>query len=171
MTLMELINLNDFKLFWKDTLTKAEYRDIMEQIGVQFWIKNSQRQLRDLYILLDIFKASIASYVKINEQKFNYLIETAKEDFIGLENINTVNGVTQTNQEQIAYNRDFFGGEGKVGKDTGTNAINSNNTIKYNRIDKKDKASNFKDINNNSLLRTLENKLFETFFIDESITW
>lgn len=171
MKLMELINLNDFKLFWKDTIEKVEYRNIMEQIGVQFWIKNSKRELRDLYTVIDIFKSSISSYVKINQQKFNYLIETAEDDFIGFETKRNSNSNARLSEESNEFNRDFYGGEGKVGKDTANNTTEQTNLSNYVRKDKKDKTNDFNDVTKNSLIKELENKLFETFFIDENITW
>lgn len=171
MNLMELINLNDFKTFWRDTLDKVEYKNIMEQIGVSFWIKNAKRELRDLYLAIDIFKSAINSYIKINQQKFNYLIETAQDDFIGFETTRNNNSNARINEESNEFNRDFYGGEGKVGKDTANNTTEQSNLSNYERKDKKDKANDFNDLTKNSLILELENKLFETFYIDENITW
>lgn len=170
MKLKQVINLNDFKTFWKQIETFSN-NEVMEQLGIDFWIRNSERVLRDLYIPLDILKSSITSFIKINKQKMEYIIKSSTDDVLQREVSTTSNEQNSINELNNEYNKDYFGGEGIVGVDSSTNTITNNETIKSSTKDKSKYLTNFTNAANNELFKQLENKLFETFFIDEDITW
>lgn len=170
MKLKQVINLNDFKTFWKQ-IENFSNNDVMEQLGIDFWIRNSERILRDLYIPLDILKSSITSFIKINKQKMEYIIKSSTDDVLQREVSTTSNEQNSVNELNNEYNKDFFGGEGIVGVDSSTNTITGNETIKSSTKDKSKYLTNFRDAAKNELLKQLENKLFETFFIDEDLIW
>lgn len=171
MNLKTLINLQDFKTFWKDTISTNEHKVIMEQIGVEFWIRNSKRELREIYQDLLIFKDQITAYIKINEQKINYIITSAKQEFLSIEFTQQNRQQSTNNDELLAFNRDYYGGQGQVGKDTNTNTANMSGENTSTKTDKQKMTYNFADAANNSIFKNLANKLFETFYIDESLHW
>lgn len=116
MTLQALINIDNLINIFKESI--STYKDDMEYIATEFWISNAQREVRNGYANLDIFTKSIKAFIKNNEQKFKYLIESAKEDFISNEIRQTGNTIAE------GYNKDFYGGEGKRDKDTENNELN-----------------------------------------------
>lgn len=149
----------------------TEYRDAMDYISTNFYITNQNRELRDIYSTELNLQEIIRSYVGMNKQKFRYLIDSANEKFFENENIKTNTQTTNSNNNVIEKNHDFNGAMGAIGGGESNSQATHNQNIKDVNVDKSKYLSNFYSIENNSLMKELANKLFETFEFLEGITW
>lgn len=149
----------------------AVVQSAIAAMGEDFWIKNSERELRDVYSDRDNLTSTIRGFLKMNIQKIVYIAEAGTKPFLEIESKTNTSFSDTHNVEDIDYNTDYFGGEGKTGKATGMNTSNAQNNSTTSVLEGKNKLFNFKNSTNNTLFRNLEDKIFETFEIDDDIKW
>lgn len=170
MRLQEIINRNEFNEHFI-SLFNDNQKPIANAISSNFYLKNKSRLVRDSYIDKEDLKLFISSFILMNKQKISYIIETSYQEFISTQSTSSSTANDTSRGEDLDYNTDYYGGEGTTGKATGTATSTSNVSSSDTYIDNSKKLFNFFSADTNSLFAQLENKLFETFEVDEDLTW
>ena len=157
MKLNQLINEN---LIW-DAITNAHqnwdvtYQENLLAILTMLSLNHGERPVRPNFDTAEKLQKYLTGWIRINQQRLTYLLQTISSEFIQTTNTNTVN-VENTN-----FNVDYFGGVGQ------TDRQSNDKTFKTEWIDAKIKLSNFDNIMNNLIFHDLFNKICEVWFESE----
>lgn len=170
MRLQEIINKQEFINTFINPFTDNE-KPIATSIATNFFLKNKNRLVRESYIVKEDLRDYLSAYILMNKQKISYIIDTANQEFISTQQNSTSTANDSSTGEDLDYNTDYYGGEGTTGKATGSATSTSNVSSSDTFIDNTKKLFNFFSADTNSIFNQLENKLFETFEVDEDITW
>lgn len=141
----------------------SPYIDVVVSILTQLYFIHGNREVRDNFTSESDITSYVRSFMQSNKQKFIYIFDTCSQDFLSQDSTTITNSTDESN----AFNTDYYGGEGKTGKDTSTGDTTTTNKA----INNKDKSRNFYDVADNYLFRQMMNVLCETFTIDEEIRW
>lgn len=141
----------------------SAYRDVVVSILTQLYFIHGSREVRDNFTSESDITSYVRSFMQSNKQKFIYIFDTCSQDFLSQDSTTITNSTDESN----AFNTDYYGGEGKTGKDTSTGDTTTTNKA----INNKDKSRNFYDVADNYLFRQMMNVICETFTIDEEIRW
>ena len=141
----------------------SAYRDVVVSILTQLYFIHGSREVRDNFTSGSDITSYVRSFMQSNKQKFIYIFDTCSQDFLSQDSTTITNSTDESN----AFNTDYYGGEGKTGKDTSTGDTTTTNKA----INNKDKSRNFYDVADNYLFRQMRNVICETFTIDEEIRW
>lgn len=141
----------------------SAYRDVVVSILTQLYFIHGSREVRDNFTTESDITSYVRSFMQSNKQKFIYIFDTCSQDFLSQDSTTITNSTDESN----AFNTDYYGGEGKTGKDTSTGDTTTTNKA----INNKDKSRNFYDVADNYLFRQMMNVICETFTIDEEIRW
>lgn len=162
MKLNQLITNDD----WKNIgtlLFDIHHAEIKSAVMTQLYYMHGDREVRPTFKNANDINVYVDAFMTTNKQKLIYLFSTSLEDFLSNDNTTTAN----TTDESNAFNTDYYGGEGKTGKDTSSAETRTTNKS----VNNKDKVRNFYDVSNNYLFRMMMNIICETFTIDEEIRW
>lgn len=170
MRLFQIINKQDFISTFINPFNDNE-KAIANSIATNFYLKHKRRLVRESYIDTEDLKDFLTSFVVMNKQKISYIIETSNQDFISTQSSATSTANDTSRGEDLDYNTDYYGGEGTTGKATGTATSTSNVSSSDTYIDNTKKLFNFYSADTNSIFRQLEDKMFETFEVDEDLKW
>ena len=162
MKLNQMIDLNSWKAIGDDVFDN-EYNAAKTTILTQLYFMHGEREARNNFIDQDMITQYVRAFMRSNKQKFIYIFDTSQIDFLSQDSTTITNSTDESN----AFNTDYYGGEGKTGKDTSTGDTTTTNKA----INNKDKSRNFYDVADNNLFRQMMNVLCETFTIDEEIRW
>lgn len=161
MRLETAITQTKWEMLFYNTITYRE-PEAVKSLANNLYLKWYYRTVRGNFNLasLDEF---VRDWLVTHKQKIFYILDTATEDFLKTTSTsdNTYSG------EATDYNVDYFGGEGRRGRDSDSNR--SQNTVIS--IDSKNKMWNFSSIIENRLFYQLANTLFETFEFPEELEW
>ena len=164
MKLHQLIDLTNWKLIGGGgTVFEAKYDAVRQAILTQLFFAHSEREVRAIFTEGQLVIDYVRAFMMSNKQKFIYIFDTCQEDFLSQDSTTITNSTDESN----AFNTDYYGGEGKTGKDTSTGDTTTTNKA----INNKDKSRNFYNVADNYLFRQMMNVLCETFIIDEEIRW
>lgn len=163
MKLNQLIDLNSWKAIGDIVFNTQEYNGIKNSIMGQLYFMHGERELRANFTDTQMIEQYVVSFMRSNKQKLIYIFDTSQIDFLSQDSTTITNSTDESN----AFNTDYYGGEGKTGKDTSTGDTTTTNKA----INNKDKSRNFYDVADNYLFRQMMNTLCETFTIDEEIRW
>lgn len=141
----------------------STYTDAVVSILTQLYFIHGNREVRENFTSQSDIETYVKSFMRSNKQKFIYIFDTCRQDFLSQDSTTITNSTDESN----AFNTDYYGGEGKTGKDTST----GDTTTTSKSINNKDKSRNFYDVADNYLFRQMMNTLCETFTIDEEIKW
>lgn len=170
MKLNQILNNNEFIILFKNNFAEED-KPFIGAIATQFYLRNINREVRAAFNDINNFRELINSFCILNKQRLKYIIETATSEFLSTESMSSEQATGTTTGEDLDYNTDYYGGEGTTGKASGNSSSTSNATATDKVIDNTRKLSNFYLAENNSLFKQLENRLFETFEIDEELVW
>lgn len=164
MKLNQLIDLYNWKLIGGGgTVFEQKYDTVRTSILTQLFFMYGEREIRSIFDETQKVIDYVQSFMMSNKQKFIYIFDTSQIDFLSQDSTTITNSTDESN----AFNTDYYGGEGKTGKDTSTGDTTTTNKS----INNKDKSRNFYDVAGNYLFRQMMNVLCETFTIDEEIKW
>lgn len=163
MKLNQLIDLNSWKAIGDIIFNTQEYNGVKNSIMGQLYFMHGERELRANFTNQELIEQYVFSFMRSNKQKLIYIFDTSQIDFLSQDSTTITNSTDESN----AFNTDYYGGEGKTGKDTSTGDTTTTNKA----INNKDKSRNFYDVADNYLFRQMMNILCETFTIDEEIKW
>ena len=127
----------------------------------QLYFAHGEREVRANFTNQAMIEQYVFFFMSSNKQKLIYILDTCSQDFLSQDSTTITNSTDESN----AFNTDYYGGEGKTGKDTSTGDTTTTNKA----INNKDKSRNFYDVADNYLFRQMMNVLCETFTIDEEI--
>ena len=127
----------------------------------QLYFAHGEREVRANFTTREMIEQYVFFFMSSNKQKLIYILDTCSQDFLSQDSTTITNSTDESN----AFNTDYYGGEGKTGKDTSTGDTTTTNKA----INNKDKSRNFYDVADNYLFRQMMNVLCETFTIDEEI--
>lgn len=162
MKLNQLIDLNSWKAIGDDVFD-SQYNAVKTTILTQLYFAHGEREARVNFTNQDMITTYVRAFMRSNKQKLIYIFDTSQIDFLSQDSTTITNSTDESN----AFNTDYYGGEGKTGKDTSTGDTTTTNKA----INNKDKSRNFYDVADNYLFRQMMNILCETFTIDEEIRW
>lgn len=162
MKLNQMIDLNSWKAIG-DNVFDSQYNGVKTTILTQLYFAHGEREARANFIDQDTITQYVRAFMRSNKQKLIYIFDTSQIDFLSQDSTTITNSTDESN----AFNTDYYGGEGKTGKDTSTGDTTTTNKA----INNKDKSRNFYDVADNYLFRQMMNVLCETFTIDEEIRW
>lgn len=163
MKLNQMIDLNSWKAIGDIVFNTQEYNGIKNSIMGQLYFMHGEREVRANFPDTQMIEQYVISFMRSNKQKLIYIFDTSQIDFLSQDSTTITNSTDESN----AFNTDYYGGEGKTGKDTSTGDTTTTNKA----INNKDKSRNFYDVADNYLFRQMMNTLCETFTIDEEIRW
>lgn len=163
MKLNQMIELNSWKAIGDIVFNTQEYNSIKNSIMGQLYFMHGEREVRANFPDTQMIEQYVVSFMRSNKQKLIYIFDTSQIDFLSQDSTTITNSTDESN----AFNTDYYGGEGKTGKDTSTGDTTTTNKA----INNKDKSRNFYDVADNYLFRQMMNTLCETFTIDEEIRW
>ena len=163
MKLNQMIDLNSWKAIGDTTFNEAPYNALKNSIMGQLYFAHGERELRNNFTDREKIEQYVFYFMSSNKQKLIYILDTCSQDFLSQDSTTITNSTDESN----AFNTDYYGGEGKTGKDTSTGDTTTTNKA----INNKDKSRNFYDVADNYLFRQMMNVLCETFTIDEEIKW
>lgn len=163
MKLNQMIELNSWKAIGDITFDTPETNGVKNSIMGQLYFMYGEREVRANFTNREMIEQYVLSFMRSNKQKLLYIFATCNEDFLSQDSTTITNSTDESN----AFNTDYYGGEGKTGKDTSTGDTTTTNKA----INNKDKSRNFYDVAGNYLFRQMMNVLCETFTIDEEIRW
>lgn len=163
MKLNQMIDLNSWKAIGDITFNEAPYNGLKNSIMGQLYFAHGERELRANFTDREKIEQYVFYFMSSNKQKLIYILDTCSQDFLSQDSTTITNSTDESN----AFNTDYYGGEGKTGKDTSTGDTTTTNKA----INNKDKSRNFYDVADNYLFRQMMNVLCETFTIDEEIRW
>lgn len=163
MKLNQMIDLNSWKAIGDITFSEAPYNGLKNSIMGQLYFAHGERELRANFTAREMIEQYVSFFMSSNKQKLIYILDTCSQDFLSQDSTTITNSTDESN----AFNTDYYGGEGKTGKDTSTGDTTTTNKA----INNKDKSRNFYDVADNYLFRQMMNVLCETFTIDEEIRW
>lgn len=162
MKLNQLIDLNSWKAIGDDVFD-SQYNAVRTTILTQLFFMHGERETRANFTDQAMITQYVRAFMRSNKQKLIYIFDTSQIDFLSQDSTTITNSTDESN----AFNTDYYGGEGKTGKDTSTGDTTTTNKA----INNKDKSRNFYDVADNYLFRQMMNILCETFTIDEEIRW
>ena len=162
MKLNQMIDLNSWKAIGDDVFD-IEYNAAKTTILTQLFFMHGEREARNNFTDQDTITQYVRAFMRSNKQKLIYIFDTSQIDFLSQDSTTITNSTDESN----AFNTDYYGGEGKTGKDTSTGDTTTTNKA----INNKDKSRNFYDVADNYLFRQMMNTICETFTIDEEIRW
>ena len=162
MKLNQMITIDNWSNIGQDVFADAD-NPSRSTILIQLYFTHGAREVRDNFTSENDIIRYIRAFMRSNKQKFIYIFNSSQEDFLSQDNTS----ITNTTDESNAFNTDYYGGEGKTGKDTSTGDTTTTNKA----INNKDKSRNFYNVADNYLFRQMMNVLCETFIIDEEIKW
>ena len=163
MKLHQMIDLNSWKAIGDLTFNEAPYNDLKNSIMGQLYFAHGEREVRANFTNQAMIEQYVFFFMSSNKQKLIYILDTCSQDFLSQDSTTITNSTDESN----AFNTDYYGGEGKTGKDTSTGDTTTTNKA----INNKDKSRNFYDVADNYLFRQMMNVLCETFTIYEEIKW
>ena len=163
MKLNQMIDLNSWKAIGDITFNEQAYNGLKNSIMGQLYFAHGERELRANFTNREMIEQYVSFFMSSNKQKLIYILDTCSQDFLSQDSTTITNSTDESN----VFNTDYYGGEGKTGKDTATGDTTTTNKA----INNKDKSRNFYDVADNYLFRQMMNVLCETFTIDEEIRW